>query len=500
MANDGTREFEHGDAQHHRGGGQQPAGRGDDGKRAGLHGRQQRDGAIDTGLTVTDADSANLASATVSITGNYVTGEDVLGFATQNGITGSFNAATGVLTLTGSATVANYQTALRSVTYANSSTNPSTSARTVSVVVNDGTASSNTATRSITVAAVNDPPVVAMTFGPAAFTSGGSATTADPGVAVTDVDSPTLASATVSITSNYVSGEDVLGFTNQNGITGSFNATTGVLTLSGSATVANYRTALRSITYWNSNSSPSTATRTVSVVVNDGTANSNTATRTVTVGLPNAPPIVAMTPSALTYAAGATVDAGLTVTDADSASLTAATMSITGNFRPAEDTLVFSPQNGITGTFNATTGVLSLAGSASVAQYQDALRSVAYTNTETPPSTLTRTVSVTVTDGVATSNTATRDITFAVASSSSPGPSLDQPAAVVVDEDSAAATVTLTGIGIGSSSGPLTIAAQPADASLFSAFAVSYENPDSTALLAFTPAPDAFGSTDVAVT
>ena len=36
--------------------------------------------AVDTGLTVTDADSANLASATVAITGNFVTGEDVLGF------------------------------------------------------------------------------------------------------------------------------------------------------------------------------------------------------------------------------------------------------------------------------------------------------------------------------------------------------------------------------------------------------------------------------------
>ena len=71
---------------------------------------------IDAGLTVTDADNTNLASATVSITANFVTGEDVLGFTNQNGITGSFNAATGVLTLTGSATVANYQTALRSVT------------------------------------------------------------------------------------------------------------------------------------------------------------------------------------------------------------------------------------------------------------------------------------------------------------------------------------------------------------------------------------------------
>jgi hypothetical protein len=61
--------------------------------------------AIDTGLTVTDAGSPNLASATVAITANFQTAEDVLAFTNQNGI-GSFNSTTGVLTLTRLATVA----------------------------------------------------------------------------------------------------------------------------------------------------------------------------------------------------------------------------------------------------------------------------------------------------------------------------------------------------------------------------------------------------------
>ena len=58
--------------------------------------------AIDPAITVSDVDSASLASATVQITGNYVKGEDLLGFTDQNGIHGSFDAATGTLTLTGS--------------------------------------------------------------------------------------------------------------------------------------------------------------------------------------------------------------------------------------------------------------------------------------------------------------------------------------------------------------------------------------------------------------
>ena len=63
-------------------------------------------------LTVSDDDDANIESAEVSISGGF--GEDELLFTNQNGITGSFS--NGVLSLSGSATRANYQTALRSVT------------------------------------------------------------------------------------------------------------------------------------------------------------------------------------------------------------------------------------------------------------------------------------------------------------------------------------------------------------------------------------------------
>ncbi len=116
--------------------------------------------AVDTGLTVTDIDSANLTGATVGISAGFVTGQDVLGFTNQNGITGSYDGGTGILTLSGTASVANYQAALRSVTYTNTSDNPNTAARTVSFAVTDGSLSSNTATRNITLTAVNDAPVL----------------------------------------------------------------------------------------------------------------------------------------------------------------------------------------------------------------------------------------------------------------------------------------------------------------------------------------------------
>ena len=66
---------------------------------------------VDAGLTVTDANDNVLTGATVMILG-YVAGQDVLSFAGGGGITGSWNAASGTLTLSGSATVAAYQAAL----------------------------------------------------------------------------------------------------------------------------------------------------------------------------------------------------------------------------------------------------------------------------------------------------------------------------------------------------------------------------------------------------
>ena len=79
---------------------------------------------IDATIVLADVDDANLASATVTIT-SPVSG-DTLTFVNQNGITGSYNSGTGVLTLTGTATKAQYQTALRSVTYSNLSSDDPT--------------------------------------------------------------------------------------------------------------------------------------------------------------------------------------------------------------------------------------------------------------------------------------------------------------------------------------------------------------------------------------
>ena len=113
---------------------------------------------IDDAITVADVDSATISSGSVVISNNYQSGENSLLFTNQNGITGSYSA--GTLTLLGTTTLANYQTALRSVRYANSNASPNTSTRTVQFKVKDGYDASNFTFRNITFTATNTAPVI----------------------------------------------------------------------------------------------------------------------------------------------------------------------------------------------------------------------------------------------------------------------------------------------------------------------------------------------------
>ena len=202
------------------------------------------------------------------------------------------------MTLSGTASVADYQAALRSVTYYNSSDNPSSDQRTINFQANDGATNhdlSNVATSTVDVTPVNDAPVVDSHGSTLSYTENGAPAAIDAALTVSDVDSTALHGATVSIGDGFHSGEDVLGFTSQHGISGSFNTSTGVLTLSGTASVADYEAALRSVTYWNSSDNPSSNPRTVNFQVNDGAAAhnlSNTATTTVDVTPVNDAPVL----------------------------------------------------------------------------------------------------------------------------------------------------------------------------------------------------------------
>ena len=122
--------------------------------------------AVDAGITVADVDDTALIGATVSISGNFQPGEDILAFdnddsAAFGNIAAVYDAGSGVLTLAsagGTATLAQWQAALRAVIYSNSSEEPSEATRTIGFTVDDGDVGSAVATRLLGVAARNDSP------------------------------------------------------------------------------------------------------------------------------------------------------------------------------------------------------------------------------------------------------------------------------------------------------------------------------------------------------
>ena len=154
---------------------------------------------------------------------------------------------------------------------------------TVTVKVTDDAPGTAAATATTTVNVLDQPPVVTAgnTVG---YTQGAAPAVLDAALALSDPDNTTLAGAHVTITSGFVSG-DVLGFANQNGISGSYDPATHVLTLTGIASVALYQAALESVTFSSTSDNPTNfganPTRQISWVANDGSLDSAAAITTV---------------------------------------------------------------------------------------------------------------------------------------------------------------------------------------------------------------------------
>ena len=188
------------------------------------------------------------------------------------------------------------------------------------------------ATATVTVTPLNEPPVVDLNGGGAG--TGHSATFTEDGPPVSIVDSTALTitdadvgdgivSATVTLT-NRPNGEAESLDVNvgASGITKSYDSSSGVLTLSGVASKADYEQVLRTTTYHNSSDTPDTAERSIEFVVNDGQDDSDAATSTVSVVVAD-DPSVASDDVATTEedSAAAAIDVRANDTDPDSASV-----------------------------------------------------------------------------------------------------------------------------------------------------------------------------------
>ncbi len=121
---------------------------------------------VDSGVIISDVDSATLTNTTISITRNFNSAQDQLLFTNvpnaMGNISSSYNTNSGVLTLTSvgaTANIAEWRAALRTVAYLNNSEAPTLGQRTVTFILNDGSDVSEPGARAINISDYNDSPV-----------------------------------------------------------------------------------------------------------------------------------------------------------------------------------------------------------------------------------------------------------------------------------------------------------------------------------------------------
>ena len=381
---------------------------------------------VTSSLLVFDQDSDNWTGATITISGNYQSNQDVLGFTNTSKITSSWNANTGTLTLTGVDSVSNYRTALHNVYYHNTSGSPNTAlTRTVGFQVSDGQLSSTVVSRDVTVVANSASPVLSGFNPTETFVKGGAQLVVAPNLVVMSPGSLNISTASVSV-ANWQAG-DRLEFSNSYALQHTFTEDlvghTAVLTITGNETAAHYQTMLRSVEFWNVAGNPVPSVhRIVTFTARDILSNTGSGTQEIAVSPGNAPPIVLINDAtSLTYKANnpaISIFSNSLVSDPDSNNLTSLTVQITSGYQnnaSGHDLLSFSSQYGITGSFDAGTGMLTLSGSSYVGYYREVLRSVKFSNSGTAISTATRTFTVIATDDFvptgASSTSVTRSIT-----------------------------------------------------------------------------------------
>ena len=389
---------------------------------------------IDSGVAVSDVDDTQIASGSVSVTAGFTTADELAATTTGTGVTASYNSSSGVLTLTGIDTLANYQTVLRTVTFSSSSEDPTATAatRTITFAVTDANsdgagAQNGSATRGIDVTPLNDAPVVATTTGSAAYTENASAVIIDSAVAVSDVDDTQVASGSASVTSGFTTGDILAATTTGTSVTASYNSSTGVLSLSGTDTLANYLTVLQSVAYSSSSEdlTSSSASRTITFAVTDANSDgvggqSGSATRNIDITAVNDALVVATTAGSAAYtenASAVTIDSAVTVSDTDDTHIANGSVSVTTGFTTGDTLAATTTGTSVTASYNSSSGVLSLSGTDTLANYQTVLQSVSYSSSsEDPTATATsRTITFAVTDansdgGGAESGSATRGI------------------------------------------------------------------------------------------
>eukprot|EP00873_Tetraselmis_striata_P039871 jgi/Tetstr1/460135/TSEL_005451.t1 len=336
---------------------------------------------VDGALSLTDPDTDELNSVSVQIGSGYESGKDLLmlGAGVSSSLASTWDAATGLLTVSGLASKMEYQAVLRTVKFSNSDANLTPGNRTITFRATDQSTTSGGSSIVFIVGAVNQEPVLTLSKTVLAFQESQTAGIAiDSSLAVSDVDTASLLNCTVAITSNYVAGIDLLSIPDSadwnTQLTATWNNGTGVLTLDGAAPPLVYETALRTVIYQNT-AETTQPNRIITFRITDGSA-FDTAALTVTVEEVNDLPEIALDTTGVAFDGSLmTLQPMLNITDRDSTTLSAASVTISTNCDENVDSLLLSvPADDL--EITASGCILTMEGVQPISVYVEALRTV----------------------------------------------------------------------------------------------------------------------------
>ena len=291
----------------------------------------------DTDTTITDLDSPTLVFATITLANRQAGDLLTVTLPLPGGIVASaYDPATGVLTLTGTATLDDYEVALQQVLYSNTSEDPATDDRLIEVLVNDGANTSNVAAAVINVLAVNDATgphrrsSAAYVENAAAFRfprSPRSPTSTMPSSARRSYASPTAQFPARRL-------DDRRGHQRHDQRHNVYlDAAEHAMVLTGASSVLNYQNLLRTVGFNSTSDNPTDfgarATRILTWTVSDGTAVTTTTTTIDILAVNDAPQAtVAATASYTENAAPVVLSPASIVTDVDNITLVAGEVRI----------------------------------------------------------------------------------------------------------------------------------------------------------------------------
>ena len=304
-----------------------------------------------------------------------------------------------------------FNSVLQTVQYANLDDNPTVS-QTRRVVyqaydtegrtnVNEAVSRTNVdeAVSIITLTSLNDPPQlsldpdVSVAIGNVEYVEGSSGVLVTPNITAMDVDDVELVGAAVTLTSPMLS-LDSLSIGNNAGLSVQYNRMTGVLTLSGSASLSRYQTALSALTFTSIDSpfldtALESLTRTVTVQAFDGQQLSDTVTVQVLFTPNNDPPVITLPSPTVTFRDGdirIQIAPSADITDSDNRQLERMTVELVGGL---DNNILMS------GTRQALVLVFNRG---SVADYISILRSITYVNMAAEPTLVPRRIDIEVCD------------------------------------------------------------------------------------------------------